>query len=82
MNPSKHSFAGDELFRQIIEAEVDAQCGNLPLDKRHACILEVSQRLDAEIVELLQAGTLSPDHISVRINEEVKRAIEPGSSAA
>jgi hypothetical protein len=79
-----HPFAGDELFRRIIEDEVDRADPSMHPERRMACIRTVAERLAGDIEEHLRGADLFPDILIARLREEVAAAIggEPGALAA
>lgn len=80
--PQRHPGSDDRLFRQIVECELD-ECADLPAAKRDRCIVQVLQRMDAEIQEHLAGADLSPDALIRDLRAEVRRAAgEHGSVAA
>jgi|GEM_PF-6906130 len=71
MPSHRHSFSGDELYRRVIEDEVDRLQPDLLPDRRHACIKQVSQLMDGEIEEHLAGANLFPELLTVRLREKV-----------
>lgn len=80
MPSHRHSFSGDELYRRVIEDEVDRLKPDLHPDHRRACIEQVSQLMDGEIEEHLVGADLFPELLTVRLREKVALVLGGESS--
>jgi hypothetical protein len=83
-NAHPDRFLSDELFRQVVEAEVDAIDDSLTPDERERCVVATIERMQAELLEGLMTGDLQPDAVNVHIHAQVTAILrgEPGSLAA
>lgn len=77
-----HSYADDPLVRRIIEDNLDERRGDLSIEERHSCIIEVSRRLDADIVRIFMSGEYSSELVQARIAQEIDDVLNPGDAAA
>ncbi len=78
--PPHHSFSDDPLFRQIVEAEVDSRAENATADARRAYVLDVMDRIDADVEACVQRSILTPDYLNDLIRRRTIEAL--GETAA
>jgi hypothetical protein len=66
-----HPFSSDDLFRRVIEDEVDRLNPTLHPERRSACVQKIAERMSGEIEEHLAGADLSPELLIVRLREEI-----------
>lgn len=82
--PHANFLANDDLFNQVIAMQVDQADASLSPERRTQTIVQVTERMQAEIFEHLAIGDLQPGIVNAHIQQQVIAVLneDPGSIAA